>query len=78
MAEWVVMTLPSAWIGYGAALFLCLFDRFYRATRGWFTVLSAVVALCTTGWLLLNGASLWEGAALLTVFLLLNMGGAKE
>ena len=74
MAEWVILQFPAAMALYGAALFFCLFDRVYQASKGIFTVLSAALAIFATAFLLLNGASLWEGATLLMVFLLLNMG----
>ena len=74
MAEWVIFSLPVALVLYGAALFFCLFDRVYQASKGIFTVLSAALAIFATAFLLLNGASLWEGAMLLMVFLLVNMG----
>lgn len=74
MGESVIFSLPLALVLYGAALFLCLFDRSYRATRGSFTLLSAALAILATAYSLLMGAALWEAAAALTVFLLLNMG----
>ena len=74
MAEWVIFRLPTALVLYGAALFFCLFDRFYKATKGVFTYISAALSILATAWLLLNGGSLWESSALLMIFLLLNMG----
>ena len=70
----MIFEIPAALVCYGAALFLCLFDRFYRATRGVFTLLSAAAAVAGTAVLLLHGGSLREAAAVLMVFLLLNMG----
>lgn len=74
MGESVILSLPLAVVLYGAALFFCLFDRVYRATKGVFTLISAAVAILATAYCILMGAALWEGAAALTVFLLLNMG----
>lgn len=62
---------------YGAALFFCLFDRHYHATKGRFTLVSAAIAIAATAVALLHGASLWESAAALIVFLLLNMEVSK-
>lgn len=73
MGESVILSLPLAVVLYGTALFFCLFDRAYRATKGVFTLISAAVAILATAYGILMGAALWEGAAALTVFLLLNM-----
>ncbi len=45
MAESVILELPLAMLLYGAALFFCLFERRYRATRCVFFLLSAALAL---------------------------------
>jgi len=70
----MILQLPLAAALYGIALFLCLFERKYRATRGVFFLLSAALALGASGYALVLGAGLWETAAVLLVFLLLNMG----
>lgn len=74
MAELVILQTPAVLLLCAAALFLCLFDRKKKASRGWLSLLSAVLALLAAGIDLLRGASLREAALLLTVFLLLNMG----
>ena len=74
MAEWVILKLPAVLILYGAALAASLFERFTRATKGVLTYLAAGLAILAAACALLCGASLWEGAALLLVFLLLHMG----
>lgn len=74
MEDAVILTLPLALIAYGAALFFCLFERFYRASGGKLFLLSDALAIGATGYSLLMGASLWECAAVLTGFLLLNVG----
>ena len=74
MENAVIPTLPLALILYGAALLFCLFERFYRASKGALFLLSDALAIGATGYSLLMGASLWECATALTVFLLLNMG----
>ena len=74
MAEFVILQHPAALLLCGAALFLCLFDRLHRASRGWLSVLSAALAILGLGLDLLQGADLREAAAIAMVFLLLNMG----
>ena len=74
MAESVILQLPMALLLYGAALFFCLFERRYRATRGVFLLLSAALALGASAYARIGGAGLWETAAALLPFLLLNLG----
>lgn len=74
MAESVILQLPLALLLYGTALFFCLFERRYRATRGVFFLLSAALALGASAYALIMGAGLWEAAAVLLAFLLLDMG----
>lgn len=74
MAEWMILQSPAALLLCGAALLLCLFERKTRSGGGWLSILSAVLAILGVGLDLLGGADLREAAALLTVFLLLNMG----
>ena len=74
MSALVIPTLPAALVLYGAALFLCLFDRFYNSTRGAFTYISAVLALLASAYSIYMGAAVWECAAVLLGFTLLNMG----
>lgn len=66
-------TLVLSLVMYGTALFLLLFDRKNRATKGVFTLLSTALVTVATGYNLLMGASMWECATVLLVFLLLNM-----
>ena len=74
MEEFVILQSPAALLLCGAALFLCLFDRLHRASRGWLTVLSAALCLTALGLDLLEGADLREAAAIGMGFLLLNLG----
>lgn len=71
--ESVILQTPLAMVLFGAALFLCLYDRAYRATRGIFTLISTVLAIAATAYSLVAGAGLQECAAVLLVFLLLCM-----
>ena len=77
MAELVILQSPAVLLLCGAALFFCLYDKAIRASRGWLTLLSGLLAMAAAGADLLLGADLREAAALLTVFLLLNMGVEK-
>lgn len=77
MEESVIFHLPFALVLYGSALFFCLFDNRYKASKGIFTLLSAVLALAATAYSLILGATLWEAATVLLIFLLLNMGVEK-
>ena len=72
--ESVILGSPLALFLYGAALFLNLFDRHYRASKGWMTIVSAFTAVGATAYALIIGADLRECATVLLVFLLLNMG----
>ena len=72
--ESVILQLPVAMLLYGGAVFFCLFDRSYRATKGIFTLISTAVAVFATAYSMLMGASFWEAATVLMGFLLLNMG----
>lgn len=72
--ESVILQSPLTMILYGLALFLNLFDRHYKMTRGVMTLVSAAVCVAATAYALVAGAALFECAAALLVFLLLNMG----
>lgn len=72
--ESVILQSPLALILYGIALFLNLFDRHYKMTKGVMTLVSTAVCVAATAYALVIGASMFECAAVLLVFLLLNMG----
>lgn len=72
--ESVILFSPLALFLYGIALFLNLFDRHYRMTKGFLTIISCAVCVGATAYAIVIGASLWECATVLLVFLLLNMG----
>ncbi len=69
----VILGIPPALVLYAAALFLVLFDRRYRATGGWFTILAAVLVLGATAYSLLHGAPTAEAAIVLLTFALLGL-----
>ena len=72
--ESVILQSPLALLLYGIALFLNLFDRHYKMTRGVMTLVSTAVCVAATAYALVMGASMFECAAVLLAFLLLNMG----
>ena len=71
--ESVILSSPLAVCLYGLALFLNLFDRHYKMTRGILTVLSCAVCVGATVYAILIGTGLWECATVLLAFLLINM-----
>lgn len=73
MAESVIFNSPLLLAGYGAALFLCVFDLFKRSSGILFPLFSAILSLATSGAALLSGASLTETGTALLVFLILNL-----
>lgn len=73
MAELVILQSPAVLLLCAAALFFCLFDKAMRASRGWLSLLGGLFAVLAAGLDLILGADLREAAALLTVFLLLNL-----
>lgn len=72
--ESVILSSPLALFFYGIALFLNLFDRHYKMTKGVMTLVSCAICVGATAYAIVIGASLWECATVLLVFLLLNMG----
>lgn len=70
----VIFASPTALLLYGAALLLCLYDRFHPGQVRWMNPLSTAVCICASSYGLLLGATLREIAAILMIFLLLNMG----
>lgn len=77
MSDSVILNTPILLALLGAALGLCLFDRFYRATRGWFTLASAAAAVLSCAYALILGAGMGEVVTVLLVFLCLNLEGWK-
>ena len=70
MEEWMILQQPKLLLLYGLALFLAWYGR--ESERPGMTMLSAVLAIAATAFLLILGGSLWEGAAWLTLFFLWN------
>lgn len=72
--ESVILQSPLTLLLYGTALFLNLFDLYYQASKGLLTILSAGICITAAVCSIVIGASLWECATVILVFLLLNMG----
>lgn len=75
MAESIILNSPVLLLLFGAALFLCLFDKQRRATRGWFSVISAILAVGSAVYALILGAGTGEVLTVLLLFLCLNLEG---
>ena len=71
MSDWMILELPGVLLLYGAGLACCLMEKAWKATKGLLIFVSGAAVLIATALLILNGGSLWEAAAWLTVFLLL-------
>ena len=77
MGESIILSTPLLWVLFGIALVLNLFDRHYRATKGLFTAVSAVVAMVACAIALILGAGTGEVVTVLLGFLLLGLEGWK-
>ncbi len=74
MREFVMLSSPGLMILYGLGLCSCVLDHRWQATKGRLTWLAGGAVIAAVALALLAGASLWEGAAWLIVFLLIVMG----
>ena len=77
MAESTILNSPVLLLLFSAALFLCLFDRMRKATRGWFTIVSAFLAVAAAAWALILGAGTGEVLTVMLLFLCLYLEGWK-
>lgn len=77
MGESVILNTPVLLLIFGAALGLNLFDRHYRASKGWMTILSGFLAIGGGGYSILLGAGMGEVITILLGFLCLNLEGWK-
>lgn len=77
MGQSVILTTPLLWLLLGIGLALCLFDRYYKATRGVFTLLGTVFAVVGCAVALILDAGMGEVVTVLLVFLLLELEGWK-
>ena len=70
----MILNYPGLLLLYGIGLGACVLDRRWKASKGWLTWISGAAVITAVAFLILFGASLWEAAACLLVFLLLVMG----
>lgn len=77
MADSVILHTPLLLLLFGGGLGLNLFDRHYRASRGWMTLLSALAVVAACACALLLGAGMGETVTVLLIFLCLNLEGWK-
>ena len=73
MADLIIFNSPELLLGFGAALFFCLFDRIYKASGYLFPALSLVIFLITASASLLEGASMEELCLPVFIFLGINL-----
>ena len=74
MQEWLILSRPGLMILYGLGLCGCFLDHRWRTGRGLLTWAGAAAAVTAAALLILNGASLWEGAAYIIALILITMG----
>ncbi|MBQ7182758.1 MAG: hypothetical protein IJR97_02135 [Clostridia bacterium] len=74
MQSWLMPAHPGLMILYGLGLCGCLMDKKWRTGKGLLTWIGAAAAVTAAALLILDGASLWEGAAWLLVLILITMG----
>lgn len=77
MGESIILNTPLLWLLYGGAIGLCLFDRHYRASRGWLTIAACGLSTVAMAITLLLGAGMEEILTIALVFLLLELEGWK-
>ena len=77
MVESAILNHPVLLLLFGAAVGMCFFDRITRSTRGWFSILSAVLGVCAAAYALILGAGAGEVLTALLLLLCLNLGGWK-
>ena len=70
--ESIIIENPILWLGYGIALFFCVYDLIKKATGYIFPVLSLIFFFATTTYAVLLGAPLYEIGTVMLIFLTLN------
>ena len=75
MADSVILNTPVLLLLFSAAIFLCLFDKLRKATNGWFSVISAFLAVGSAAWALILGAGTGEVLTVLLLFLCVHLEG---
>lgn len=74
MQGFVMLEYPGLLLLWGLGFGAGLLDRRWRTGSAWLTWLAGGLTVTAAALLILRGASLWEAAGWLTVFLLLMMG----
>ena len=75
MTESTILNSPVLLLLFGAALFLCLFDKLRKATKGWASILSGVLVVGNAAYALILGAGAGEVLTALLLFLCLYLEG---
>lgn len=75
MIESVILTSPVLILGYGVALFLCIFDLITHSSGYVMPVFSIFLCVAMILFSLYLGASLMEICIVVLIFLLLNLLG---
>lgn len=78
MSEWVILNNPYLLILIGVSVLLCLYEKKAKKGRGLLVLLSGFLGFLSAGVALLEGADLREVAAILIIFMLLNLEEAKN
>ena len=74
MQSFVMLEYPGLLLLWGLGFGAGFLDRRWKTGKGWLTWLGGALTITDAALLILRGASLWEAAAWLTVFLLMIMG----
>lgn len=77
MEECIIFKEPILLILFGVALALCIYDKKYHASKGWFTIIESVLVVGTLAYAILLGAVWSEIIIVLLLFLSLNLEGWK-
>lgn len=75
--ESVILNSPIILIGYGLALFFCIFDIVKRSSGYVFPLISVFICLGTTIYALICGATMYEVGSVIILFLVLNLSAFK-
>ena len=78
MENLVILNTPLLLVLYGLALVLVLFELFSKLTGYVLPIIAFVIVVGTTIYALLLGAQLLEVAIFVTIFLLINLFGARR
>ena len=77
MSESVIFTSPMLLALYGIALAITLFEK-WRRTGAVLPWMAAIIVMAASGLAVIMGASLMETAAVIVVFIIVNLIGMRE